>query len=458
MAEQERAGRWLRVSTGGQDERNQEPDIDRWIDSHGYHPVKDYTLHGKSAYKGRQDKLLDQVIADMQDGVITALIVWQSGRIERRGAYSVFDLAARVHRAGGRIEYAAPGDQHLNATNDMSDVALALAAWKDHKESQDKAERIRIAQEHIRSNKALLGKLPYGYRAAGPKYGKYPVVCEAEARVIREAVDRYLNQGESLDDICADFNRRKVPQPGRGKSWIPSTLGRLLRNPSLAGRQMSNRDGKGEREVVLRFEEIAIITWPEHEQIVARMNSRAYRRGISPANSFMLTGLVKDEAGHPMWAKLSRYNYRYACRKGCGISIGVEDADAKVAREITEIYGQEPHMVRKLVPGENYLDQIARKRQDIRELDPEADSYDARLAELRGELAHLRSLPSKPDHVEWVRSGKTVAQHWDSLDTAGRRDWLRQEGYHWVVRQLPDGTKELVPGWEEHEVPWMRVP
>lgn len=364
--------------------------------------------------------------------------------------YSVLDLAARVHRAGGRIEYAAPGDQHLNATNDTSDVALALAAWKDHKESQDKSERVRIAQSHIRSNQALLGKLPYGYRSAGPKYGKHPEIYQPEARIIREAVDRYLHQGESLDDICADFGRRQIPPQRRGKSWHASTLGRLLRNPSIAGRQMNNRDSKDqEREVILRFEDIAVITRPEHEQIAARMDSRAHRKGISPANSFMLTGLLTDEAGHPMWAKRSRYNYCYACRKGCGLSIRVEEADAQITHEITETYAQVTHVVRNLVSGESYLDQIARKRQDIRELDPEAENYDTRLAELRGELAHLRSLPSKPDHIEWVKSGKTVAQHWRSLDTAGRRDWLREAGYHYVVCQQPDGTSALMPGWDE---------
>lgn len=74
----ELAAKWLPVSSTGQDEANQEPDED------------------------------------------------QSSRIERRGAWSVFDLARRVHDAGGRIEYVQ--DSYLNDTNEMSDVMLALAA------------------------------------------------------------------------------------------------------------------------------------------------------------------------------------------------------------------------------------------------------------------------------------------------------------------------------------------
>ena len=52
----EQAGRWFRVSTGGQDEANQVPAVDRWCESHDYDVARTYTLHGKSASKGQQDK------------------------------------------------------------------------------------------------------------------------------------------------------------------------------------------------------------------------------------------------------------------------------------------------------------------------------------------------------------------------------------------------------------------
>src|ERR1700730_4008375 len=120
----DKAGLWQRVSTGGQDEASQLPDLTRWCESHDYDIAKSYVLHGKSASKGQQDKHIDEAIRDMQDGTITVLVVWQSSRIERRGAYSVFDLSRRVREAGGRIEYVK--DAYLNDVNDMSDVMLAL--------------------------------------------------------------------------------------------------------------------------------------------------------------------------------------------------------------------------------------------------------------------------------------------------------------------------------------------
>lgn len=60
---------------------------------------------------------------------------------------------------------------------------------------------------------------------------------------------------------------------------------------------MNNRD-QGEQLTILEYE--PIITWTEHEALVARLDSRAHRAGISPSNVFMLTSVLKDENGHGM--------------------------------------------------------------------------------------------------------------------------------------------------------------
>jgi len=44
--------------TKAQDEANQEPDIDQWIDKHGYVTAETCILHDKSVSKGKQDAAL----------------------------------------------------------------------------------------------------------------------------------------------------------------------------------------------------------------------------------------------------------------------------------------------------------------------------------------------------------------------------------------------------------------
>ena len=136
------------------------------------------------------------------------------------------------------------------------------------------------------------------------------VIHEPEAKVIRESVQRYLDGGESIKAICDDFDARHIPSPmwkGKpGHHWNVKTLAGLLRSASIAGRRMT-KDGK----TVLRYK--GIITWADHEKLVARLDSRANRKGISPANDYMLTGVLFDNAGHPMWGIKGgqRHHYYY---------------------------------------------------------------------------------------------------------------------------------------------------
>ena len=97
------AGAWVRVSSGGQDEANQIPDIERHCAEQGHRITKWYTLNDKSASKGEQQAMLDQVVADMKLGIITTVVCWHSDRMERRGPEALFRLLRQVRDAGGRI-------------------------------------------------------------------------------------------------------------------------------------------------------------------------------------------------------------------------------------------------------------------------------------------------------------------------------------------------------------------
>ena len=50
----ERSGRWLRVSTGRQEEGMQVPDVERWESARNYDVKRVYTVHGGSAFKGNK--------------------------------------------------------------------------------------------------------------------------------------------------------------------------------------------------------------------------------------------------------------------------------------------------------------------------------------------------------------------------------------------------------------------
>ena len=323
------------------------------------------------------------------------------------------------------------------------------AAGDSNREWNTTSRRWKRGHRQRESNNHLTGKAPFGYRITGVNCGENPCRCfergeddpkqltifEPEAKIVRDVVTRYL-EGESCESICKDYPR-----------WVPSSLARFLRNPAIAGRRM-NAAGK----TVLRYE--GIITWQKHEEIVARLNSRTHRRGISPANTYMLTGIISCEAGHTMYGiKGGGQWYHYSCRT-CGFGVRLDNADAEVTEEVLGEYGDWTRMIKRVIPGKNHFDDIARLRQDRSELDDIAEDYEERHAEMTAEIRRLTKLDKEhpePNRTGWVKNGITISQHWDSLGTAGRRDWLKENG--WSITaikndELPNGFSLIIDaGW-----------
>jgi DNA invertase Pin-like site-specific DNA recombinase len=339
-------------------------------------------------------------------------------------------------------------------------------AEQSRREWEGTSKRYRRMVRYRNEHNYLAGRPIYGYRAKGINCGESPCVCwerdrvedfklpeiyEPEAQYTREAKDRYL-AGEALQGIASDFG------------WHVNTLARRLRNPAIAGRRMDNYYAKteNERKTVLHYD--GIITWSEHEQLVARLDSRANRAGISPGNVKMLTGTIVDEAGHPMYAIKARRTNGYYCRTCKGFTVPVKDADDEVSATVIEDFGELPHLIKRIIPGKNHFDQIEKLRRDRDKLDDTADDYfdksNAITIEIR-RLIRLDEEQPEPDAVKWVaidadsgdflpweditpgRNVIKIAQWWESLDTASRRDWLKENG--WKVIAVRDS--EMPGGW-----------
>ena len=354
-----------------------------------------------------------------------------------------------------------------------------VAAWNREQEDSNRewnkdSRRWKRTHRKLTADNYLVGKPIYGNRATGINCGETPCRCfekkiddhkkatiyEPEARVVRDVVTRYL-AGESTESICKDYPR-----------WVPSSLARFLRNPSLAGRRQ-NKEGK----TVHRHE--GVITWQTHLELVKRLDSRTHRKGISPANTYMLTGSLTCEAGHAMYADKggSSQQYNYRCRE-CRFTIPLAQADDDISNAVIGDYGDLPHLIKRNIPGKNHFEAVARLRQDRAELESEIDNADdptphlKRQAELTAEIRRLIKLDEEhpePDTVNWVakdadtgdfvpleditpdRNLIKIKDHWASLGTAGRRDWLKENGWKVTAakdKELPWGyTLVIDAGW-----------
>src|SRR5215470_3123786 len=255
----ERAKLWQRVSTGGQDEASQLPDLIGWCDTHKYEYDVDerYVVHGKSAYHKKQAAALEQAISDMANGKYTVLVVWAFDRIQRGSTLEAFMLAERARVAGGRIEYTQ--DTYLNETNEMSDVMLALAATAARAESKRKSERIRIKQNALRATGSVTGRPPWGYeihctvcdappRRPECKPHQKIFIPTAEGRRFVPPIFKMVIDGVSLRDIAEWL----TGEGAGGKVWHEHYLSlRLIKNPVYYGQRRNA--GQLETEALVSY-------------------------------------------------------------------------------------------------------------------------------------------------------------------------------------------------------------
>ena len=88
----------------------------------------------------------------------------------------------------------------------------------------------------LQQGQSVPHQAPYGYRYQ-PAQGHEPsrwVVMPEQARIVQEVFSWYAEGDVPLAGLAAWLNERQIPGPG-GKTWYPSTLRRLLKQPAYKG-------------------------------------------------------------------------------------------------------------------------------------------------------------------------------------------------------------------------------
>ena len=143
----------------------------------------------------------------------------------------------------------------------------------------------------------------------------------------------------------------------------------------------------------------------------------------------------------------------YTC-KSCGLNIRLDKAEPLIEAIMLQKVGGRVLLEKHIVHGDDHaaaiarLERAAERRRELLADDPDDEDMARSLATMEAQIAELRRKPHEPDHLEWkeVASRITVADHWASLDTAGRAKFLRD----WEVTCLADREgAETRLGWLE---------
>jgi hypothetical protein len=444
----DRAGTLVRVSSGGQDEANQVPDVEGHVSARGYRALRRYTLHDTSAYKGEQQATLDQILADVRAGVIKVLVVWHSSRIERRELEYLLRFIRLVKEAGGRIESV------LEGLLEGSNLNTIIAGYMNNEKSKLIASGVQLAHRRIRGNGAFRGRDPFGYEITGPKYDKRLVVIEDLRPIVVEIFQR-ARDGESLRDMCVWLDSLKCKRakamsktyaPGDVTPWWPTVLMRLIRHPAYSGRYYVKRTDAATGKVVTYAHSCEpIVTRAVQREAIAALTCRE-RGGPSgnPDARAMLKGVITcpNCENSPMYRITSKWGTSgkvdcYRCtgrgpqRQGCGNMVRVAAVDAAVCEIIAEDYAV-PRTEIMWIKGHDWSDEIEAVKDDMAALgtyDLEDDEHDRRLAVLRAERDRLKSLPAEPDEEREIETDELYSDVFAALAVPERGAWLKTHGF-----------------------------
>ena len=208
-----------------------------------------YTDRGYSG-KNTQRPAFAEMMRDIEQGLITRVIVYKLDRISR----SILDFSNMMERFGRRgVEFVSTTEK-FDTSSPMGRAMLNICIVFAQLERETIQKRVADAY-FSRSRKSFYmgGRVPYGYRLvpasiAGVRTSMYEIEPE-EAEQIRLIYELYARPECSCGDIIRHFRERGILK--RGKPWGRTRLAEVLRSPVYVRADLSVYEFFRERGAIL---------------------------------------------------------------------------------------------------------------------------------------------------------------------------------------------------------------
>jgi site-specific DNA recombinase len=326
--------------------------------------------------------------------------------------------------------------------------ANQLAVFAEFEADRGGERRAESAERLSRKGQWDGGTYPFGYM---PKINgvAWTLVQSEYAPTVREMASRAI-AGDSNGKIARWLNGEGI-KTTRGNQWSPDVVGKLLRNPALAGwsvyRGAIVLDDDG-NHVAITAE--PVLDDDEWRALQAALDSRKQTRGERVGGHMLLRVAFcgrcsTDEKEVPIYGHLRQGRNRtnvYRCEK-CGYSVPMGKLESQLEAIVMHMIGDKPLPRKVVIPAISHTAELEKVGRKIDELDDSfargeipARAYGRMMTRLEADQADLAAKPQRRERIEYVAdpSGVTVREHWAGLDNEGRGKFLRQ----WGFRIWPD--------------------
>lgn len=320
-----RAGIYVRISSDPTGKAlgvaRQEKSCREKADALGWTVHKVYRDNDVSASTGKARPAYVRMLADLEAGIIDAVVVWDLDRLTRRPieVEQFIDLADKHSIALASVG----GDVDLSTDNGRMFARIKGAVARaevERKSARQKAANDQKAEE----GRPFMGRRAFGYQSGGMELDK------AEAKVFREAVDVVLAGGTIRAVVRLMAERGAVTSAGN--PWKPTEVRRLLSNPRHAGLRVHRGEVVGEGTWP------AIIDVDTHRAIVAILSDPSRQR-VGRPRTYLLSGIAKCgacEGKSRIYGRAERRGPYYVCESKAHLGRKIEPIDDFVSAIIVE--------------------------------------------------------------------------------------------------------------------------
>jgi site-specific DNA recombinase len=279
-----------------------------------------------------------------------------------------------------------------------------------------------------------------------------------------------ITSGRAATAVARDLNERDVPTAAGGRDWRTETVIGNLRNPGLTGQVIWKgepvRDAEGE---IVRHE--GILDDATFAAVQAALDANKQRRNGRRENASLLLRVAHcGRCQEPLYRSMRKrgnrvYTY-YACanrlasggRKCKEPYFGVEALEQFVSGIVLDYCGDVPRRVRRVTPAEDHSAELASVTEAISAMQTKVieskispELFADTIVKLEARKAALEAKPSRPERVDWVKTGETFRQWWEGLDEDGRHRYLIEAGVTVSAKHLDRKQERIVPsGTFEH--------
>lgn len=277
-------GIYVRVSTEEQAKEGysipaQKERLEAYCKSQGWDDYKFYVDEGVSA-RSMERPELQSLLNDIEKGKIQLILVYRLDRFTRR-VKDLHKMLEFMDKYKCGFKSATEAYDTTTATGRLFiTLVAAIAEW----ESDNSAERIKMALEEKVSSGERVGNIPYGFNLDENE----KLVPNEKAAVVKDMIGK-IRDGMSSSQLASYLNK-----VNNDRNWHPNGVLRVLRNPALYGATRWN-------DKVYENTHEGLITKSEFNKLQKLLESRSIHHRRDVTSTYLFQSIIScTMCGRPM--------------------------------------------------------------------------------------------------------------------------------------------------------------